>query len=111
MFTVRLHRSSPQRDLLAREVAERCVSDTLRQLNASAGNMSPAELRGYVRAHATMFIREEATQLVGREWPKQSFDELVATALEQVMHLVVTQIKSHPVVVVPVPHVRLRLAA
>jgi hypothetical protein len=97
--------------LLAREVAERCVADTLQQIGSSAVNMSPAELRGYVRAYALPYVRNEAAQLVSLEWPRRAFNELAAVALDQTTHLVVTQLRMHPVAAVPVPHVRLRIAA
>ncbi len=111
MLSIRKQRASLPRDTLAREIAERSVEATLEQLSADTVRMSAAELRGYVHAHAISFVREEATQLVGREWPAKAFAELAAAALEQATHLVVQQLKLHPVVAVPVPHVRLRIAA
>ena len=111
MFTVRKQRVSLPAEAMAREIAERSVAGTLQQLREDAVNMLPAELRGYVRAHALSFVREEATQLVGREWPAEAFAELVATAMERATHLVVQQLKLHPIAVVPTPHVRLRIAA
>jgi hypothetical protein len=97
--------------LLAREVAERSVADTLLQIGSSPVNMSPAELRGYVRAYALPYVRYEAAQLVSLEWPRKAFDELAAIALDRATHLIVTQLKLQPVAAVPVPHVRLRIAA
>jgi len=111
MFNDRKQQLRAQRELLAREVAERSVSNTLQQIGASAVNMSPAELRGYVRAYALPFVRYEAAQLVSLEWPRKAFNELAAVALDQATHLVATQLKSHPVASVPMPHVRLRMAA
>jgi hypothetical protein len=111
MFNLRNHRASLPRDTLAREIAERSVARTLTLLAADADSMSPAELRGYVRAYALPCVCDEALQLVGREWPKAAFKELVATALEQATHLVVRQIKANPIVSMPTPHVRLRIAA
>jgi hypothetical protein len=111
MFNRHAQRAIQARDSLAREVAERSVAPTLPELTAIADNMSSAELRGYVRAHARPFVRDEANQLVGYEWPKRAFDELVSTALEQATHAIVQQLKLQPIAVVPVPHVRLRIAA
>jgi hypothetical protein len=111
MFNDRKQQLSSQRELLAREVAERSVANTLQQIGASAVNMSQAELRGYVRAYALPFVHYEATQLVSLEWPRKAFHELAASALDQATHLVATQLKLHPIATVPVPHVRSRLAA
>jgi len=111
MFANRKQQITSQRELLARDVAERSVSDTLQQIGSSAVNMSPAELRGYVRAYALPFVRNEAAQLVSFEWPRRAFDQLAASALDQATHLVVSQLKLPPVAAVPAPHVRLRIAA
>jgi hypothetical protein len=111
MFTNRKQRASIPRDSLVREIAERSVAPTLAQLRGNADNMSPAELRGYVQAHALAVVRDEATLLVSRAWPTMAFAELVAAALEQTTHLVVLRLKSPPVVTVPTSHVRLRRAA
>jgi hypothetical protein len=106
MFNYRKHRAT-----LPREIAERSADNTLPHLGSAADNMSPAELRGYVRAFALPCVREEALHLVSSEWPRKAFDELVAAALEQTTHIVITRLKTNPVVAVPVPHIRLRIAA
>ena len=111
MFSNRKQLITSERDLLAREVAERSVADTLQQIGSSAVNMSPAELRGYVRAYALPFVRNEAAQLVSFEWPRRAFNQLAAVALDQATHLVVAQLKQQPISAVPSPHVRLRIAA
>ena len=111
MFNDRKQQLNAQREMLAREVAERSVANTLQQIGDSAVNMSQAELRGYVRAHALPFVHDEAAQLVSLEWPRNAFIELAALALDQATHLIATQLKSHPIASVPVPHVRLRIAA
>jgi hypothetical protein len=106
MFNYRKHRAT-----LPREVAERSVEPTLAQLGVAIDNMSDAELRGYVRAFALPCVCDEALQLVSREWPRKAFNELVAAALEQATHLVITRLKMSPIVAMPIPHVRFRLAA
>jgi hypothetical protein len=111
MFNDRKQQLMAQRDLLAREVAERSVENTLEQIGDTAVNMSPAELRGYVRAYAFPFVHEEVAQLVSLEWPRKAFNALAAAALDQAVHLVAMQLKSRPVAAMPVPHVRLRIAA
>lgn len=111
MWNLRKERTPLPRDLFAREIAERSVTATLEQLSPAAEFMAAAELRGYVRAHALPFVCDEATQLVSREWPADAFADLVAGALDQAAHLVVQHLKLHPVIAVPAPHVRLRIAA
>ena len=111
MFNYQIHQGSRERDKLARDVAERSVTATLDRLGECASRLSPAELRGYVRAHAMPIVREEAIQLVGRELPKSDMNALILAALEQATHLVVRQMKAHPVVAMPAPHIRLRIAA
>ncbi|HEX3601460.1 MAG TPA: hypothetical protein VHU84_15010 [Lacipirellulaceae bacterium] len=106
MFNYRKHRAT-----LPREIAERSAMHTMALLTTIADNMSPNELRGYIRAHALPCVLEEAWQLVSREWPTAAFNELVATATEQATHLVLRQMQSLPTVNVPTPHVRLRIAA
>ena len=77
-------RQAFQRDTLAREIAERSVAATLNCLGADAEKMSPAELRGYVRAHAMPFVYDEAIQLVGRELPERRFERAWSlSAVEQ----------------------------
>jgi hypothetical protein len=111
MLRLRKQRTPYPRDTFAREIAERSVAATLEQLGPVVDQMGAAELRGYVRAQALPFVRDEATQLVSREWPADAFADLVAAALDQATHLVVQQLRLHPVTTMPAPHVRLRLAA
>lgn len=111
MFNFHLHQASLHRDALAREIAERSASATFEELGKIADRMPAAELRGYVRGHAMPFAFDEAIQLVGRELPKAELIVLISAALDQVTHLVVRQFTSSPVVAVPAPHIRLRIAA
>lgn len=111
MFNFRMHQASLHRDALAREIAKRAAEATVWDLGDDAARMSPAELRGYVRGHAMPHAFDEAIQLVGREVPKAELTVLVMAALDQVTHLVVRQFTALPVASVPVPHIRLRIAA
>jgi hypothetical protein len=111
MFTNRKQQLIERRESLVREVAERSVSDTLLQIGATPANMSPAELRGYVRAFALPFVRNETAQLVSFEWPRAAFDELASAALNQATHLIISRLKAPPVTCVPKPHVARRSAA
>lgn len=110
-FNSRMHRVSPLNESLAREVAERAVAAVLRQLDSSVAIMPPAELRGYLRAHALPQIQFEIGQLVAGALPRCHASELTATALELATHTLLQQLKSNLTVSVPTPHVRLRTAA
>ena len=111
MFNFHIHQVSLHRDALAREIAERSATATLQELGEDAEKMSPAELRGYVRGHAMPHAFKEAIHLVGREVTKAELAVLITAALDQVTHLVVRQFTALPVVAVPAPHIRLRIAA
>jgi len=111
MFNHRVPLARSHRDTLAREISERAFLPTLEQLGHEAARMPLAELRGYVRGLAMPFAHHEAVQLVGREVPQDELRSLTAAALELVTHLVVRQFAAQPVASVPVPHIRLRIAA
>ena len=110
-LTIATHRASLPRDTLAREIAERSVAATLAQLSEDADRMSPAELRGYVRAHALPYVCDEALQLVGREWPEAAFKELVHGGPRASHAPRRAAAQGPPVVAMPAPHIRLRIAA
>jgi hypothetical protein len=111
MFNNRTHRASPLDELLAGKVARLSVSAVVGQLDSSAADMSPAELRGYLRAHTLPHVQSEARQLVGSHFPQEAFHNLVAAALELATHTLAEQLKSTLTVSMPAPHVRLRSAA
>ena len=52
MLGFKRNNSGTDCDAIVREIAERCASATLSQLSTAAEQMSVAQLRGYVRAHA-----------------------------------------------------------
>ena len=106
-----MHRVSPLNESLAREVAEPAVAAVLRQLDSSVANMPPAELRGYLRAHALPHIQLEIAKLAAPDLQRIRKSELTATALELATHALLQQLKSNLTVSVPTPHVRLRAAA
>lgn len=95
---------------MARQVADRAVAAVLKQLDSSVANMPPAELRGYVRAHALPHIQCEIGQLAAQALQHTQTSELAATALEIATHTLLQQLKSNLTVCVPTPHVRLRAA-
>lgn len=111
MFNAKLTRHTKSHDQLAREIADRSLAAVLGNLGSQADTMCGAELRGYIRAHAFPCVYAEAAKLTGNVWPQETFNQLVASALELATHSLQRRLKSHPVVVVPLPHVRLRIAA
>jgi hypothetical protein len=104
--------SGPQYEAIVRETAERCAAATLSQLDPAAERMSPAELRGYVRAHAWPAICAELRQFtMSKRRSQANADDLAARALEQTVHLVTRAYATAPVIVMPMPHIALRAAA
>jgi hypothetical protein len=112
MLGLRRNNSGAESAALLREIAERCASATLSQLRADVDQMSTAQLRGYVRAHAWPLVWDEAQQATatGRRSISQTND-LAARALEQTVHLVTANFHGSPIVAIPVPHIGRRAAA
>jgi hypothetical protein len=100
------------RESLVRDVATRAAHAVMLRLNADADLMSVAEFRGYVRARATSVVREQIRQSkAGGASQFALLDALAATILERTVHLVLRGRLAQPVVNIPSPHVRLRIAA
>ncbi len=93
-------------DAIAREIAERCASATLSQLSPAATQMSLAQLRGYVRAHAWPQVWAEA-QFAAAKAPLSTVKatDLAGIALEQTVHLVTRVYLSAPTIAMPAPHI------
>jgi hypothetical protein len=92
-------------------IAERSLEPARAELSSDVSNMSAAELRGYVRARAHHTVRvqaEHATLSCGL--PQSALDELVTAALERTVQLIARQPLRAPVMQLPAPHVRLRIA-
>jgi len=101
-----------QVDRLAREVAERSLEPARERLSRTVWAMSPAELRGYVRARATRPVRVHARQALAHHRMQDTLlDDLVQSVLERTVHLLVREFLVQPVVAMPAAHVRLRAAA
>jgi hypothetical protein len=98
-------------DAIVREIAERCAAATLSQLSTATAQMSVAQLRGYVRAHAWPQVWAEVQGAVtsGRLNKAQARD-LAGRTLEQTVHLVASVCLTAPVVAMPVPHIGRRAA-
>jgi hypothetical protein len=98
-------------DAIAREIAERCSTTILSQLSTAAEEMSVAQLRGYVRAHAWPQVWAEAQRAeASGQVTKSNANDLAARVLEQTVHLVIRVYMSAPVVAMPVPHIGRRAA-
>ena len=99
-------------DAAACDIAASCVSVLLERLRSRTTEMSAPELRGYVRARAFAVVRTrvEQTNADGRLSAADK-DDLIAAVLERTVHIVVRELQSPPVITVPSPHLRLRIAA
>jgi hypothetical protein len=112
MFDTKSHRADGNWDALVREIAEHSAATTMPEFSAAAEQMSTAELRGYVRAHAWPQICAELQHFeVNKQLPKSIVNALAARALEQTVHLVMSAYISMPVTAIPAPHIGRRAAA
>jgi hypothetical protein len=92
-------------------IADRSLDGAREQLSLETSRMCSAELRGYVRARAHCIVRVQAERAAAEcGVPAGSFDALVASALDRTVQLVARQPVPLPVMPLPVPHVRLRIA-
>jgi hypothetical protein len=74
--------------------------------------MSPAELSGYLRARAGNEVSTAVRQCaVTRRWTLTRKNKLVAAVIERIIYLAIRDRFAPPVVAIPMPHVRRRLAA
>jgi hypothetical protein len=98
-------------DAIVREIAERCSIAILSQLSTAAEQMSVAQLRGYVRAHAWPQACAEAQVAVANGIvAKSNASELPPRVLEQTVHLVMRVYLSSPIITTPAPHITRRAA-
>jgi hypothetical protein len=95
----------------SRQIAERCASATLSQLSTATNQMSVAQFRGYVRAHAweQVWAETQDAQAKGRLTKSQA-NELAARALDLTVHLVTQAYLSTPIIAMPAPHIGRRAA-
>jgi len=101
-----------RRDAVAGDIAAQCVNAVTQRLGASTTEMGVPELRGYVRARAFAVVSAFVEQAVDEERvPSANEIALIATVLERTVHIIVRDLQSPPVITVPSPHVRLRVAA
>src|SRR3954451_18834110 len=99
-------------DAIVHEIAKRSAAATLSQLGMAVEQMSVAELRGYVRAHAWPCVSATVNDLDANDHMSSSqLNELAARALEQTVHLVTRSYLGAPVVAIPMPHIGRRAAA
>ena len=104
--------SRSQHDSVVREIAERSAAAKMLQLGLNAADMSVAELRGYVRAHAWSAISTEVRRFAPKQQlAKMEIDDLTSRALEQTVHFVTSAYVAAPVISMPTPHIGVRVAA
>jgi hypothetical protein len=104
--------ASDRDEAIVRETAERCTAAFLSEFGSVAQQMSAAELRGYVRAHAWPWISAESQRLISTgELPQARVNNFLSRTLEDVVHRVVRAYAVAPVVATPTPHIGIRKAA
>ncbi len=97
---------------LVQEVARHVAIDSMPLMGPATGGMNPAELRGYVRSRVMGMVVEQASECIRDLRLRRRIEKgFTAAVLERVIHLVVRDLSSKPVRVLPQPHVRLFKAA
>ena len=100
------------RESLIHDIAKNVAQATLLQLKPTTLNMNVAELRGYLRTRAASEARTQVRRSIVELHLKQEREaDLTAAVLERAIHLVIRDLLVQPVVSIPTPHVRLRIAA
>jgi hypothetical protein len=99
-------------EALERELVQRCVANSRKQLPADAENMGSAELRGYFRARALPIVRLAAGQLAAeRNLPESHFKFPTDGTLERVAHSIVQEITAARMASTTTAHMPRRAAA
>ena len=100
------------REALIHDIAKDVARVTLGQLKATTSNMNVAELRGYLRTRAAAEARTQVRcSVVELRLQHEREADLLAAVLERAIHLMIRDLFVQPVVSIPAPHVRLRMAA
>lgn len=99
MFT--LFKRPDDEDQRVRDTAKIAAKWTRHELSSDISNMSPNELRGYVRARAERVLRDRLGLQDG---------ELHTEILQRTVHLVISELATQPIVSLPMPHVERRAA-
>jgi hypothetical protein len=112
MLGVKKDNTSADSDAIVREIAERCAARTFSELTGIAEQMSVAQLRGYVRAHAWPQVLAEAKGIeASGALTRSQANALPAGALEQTVQLVISAYQTPPTIAMPAPHIARRAAA
>jgi hypothetical protein len=111
MLGFKRNNSGADTDAYSRQIAEHCAAATLTQLSTAAEQMSVAQLRGYVRAHACEQVWAETQDAqAGGRLTKSEANEVATRALEHTVRLVMQARSSAPVIAMPAPHIGRRAA-
>jgi hypothetical protein len=99
-------------DNLVRDLAIEVAQIARTRLTTPVSGMSVAELRGYVRTRAAAVAKTQVRQATAeRRLSHDNEHDMIAVVLERAIHLVIRDLLVQPVVSIPAPHVRLRIAA
>lgn len=80
-------------DLVCQQIAQRCCPAVWNRAHQRALAMSPAEARGYLRAHAAMVLRSEAAAtLASRRLPVELHGKVVEAAGEALVETLLREV-------------------
>jgi hypothetical protein len=99
MFT--LFKRPDEEDQRIRDMAKIAAKWTRHELSSDISNMSPNELRGYVRARAERVLRDRLTL---------NDCEFHAEILQRTVHIVIGELAIQPIVSLPMAHIERRAA-
>jgi|tagenome__1003787_1003787.scaffolds.fasta_scaffold20517060_2 hypothetical protein len=111
---LRLFKTSDEdeHDVLVRQITERLAVQMIVDLNQAAERMSPAELRGYVRARSRALVRQDFQAAgFGKPLSTNERQEQETRVVERIAHEVVRSLAAGPISTIPLPHVSMRKAA
>ena len=80
-------------DLVCQQIAQRCCPAVWNRAHPRALSMSPAEARGYLRAHASMVLRSEAAAtLANRRLPAELHAKVVEVTGEALVETLLREV-------------------
>jgi hypothetical protein len=103
---------SRQVDGVVRQIVERSLPLAQQRVSAETTAMSADELRGYLRARASIAVRDQTLQLpVAYQFDSGRIEQLFERALERTVNVLLRELTQQPPLIIPVYQAPLRSAA
>ena len=103
---------SRQIDGVLCQIVERSLPLARRRISAETAAMSAGELRGYLRARASIAVRDQTKQLSDTyQFDYPSLEQVFERALERAVNLLLRELIEQPTLVIPFIEPRLSSAA